>query len=84
MVFDDVRDLTIDLVEAHSWPDSASALSLIQTREAVIRGCRHGKAGSFLSISGEKSNNIVLTGNVAGDGEIETTIEVGKDAVIIK
>ena len=87
MVLDDVEELAIDGLDAYSWPDGAPVLGLVQTRGAIIRGCKHhDKAGIFIKIAGEKSHNILLIGNDLSNngGEIELATDVPKDALTVK
>lgn len=64
MVFDDVENLALDGLEAAFWPGGASTLSLVQTRDAIVRGCQpRAKDGTFLKLAGEKSRGIALVAN---------------------
>ena len=64
MVFDDVENLAVDSLDAAFWPGGAPLFSLLQVREALIRGCQpQAKDGTFLKLAGDRSRNIALIGN---------------------
>jgi len=84
LVCDDVEDLTMDSLDAAHSPGAAAILRLVQTRGALIRGCRPQAAdGAFLKLEGGASRNIVLAANdLSGVATVaETAPEVPKNAL---
>ncbi len=63
MIFDDVKDLTLDGFRTGTVAGSAPVLWLNNVAEAMIRGARAASAGVFARISGAASRGILLTGN---------------------
>ena len=87
MVFDDVENLAVDGFDASFWPGGAAMLSLMQVRDAFIRGCQpRAKEGVFLKLAGEKSRNVVLAANdLAGAGKAtDVAPDASKDALVVK
>lgn len=87
MVFDDVENLAIDGIDAAFWPGGAAALSLTQTRGAMIHGCQpRAKGGTFLKATGNRSGNIALIGNdLSSVGQpADVTPEVPRGALVVK
>ncbi len=87
IIFDDVKDLALDGLEAASLSDGAATLCLVQTQRAVIRGCPHRtNDGPLMKIAGEKSNNIFLSSITTGPENegIELGVDVPKNALIVK
>jgi hypothetical protein len=85
VVCDDVEDVTIEGLNATHSPGAAAVLRLVQTRGALIRGCRPQAAGGvFLKLEGNASRNIVLAANdLSGVARVaETAPEVPKEALI--
>lgn len=61
LVLDDVGELAIDGLDAGFSAGAAPVLSLMQTHDAIIRGCQpHAPGGTFLKLAGDTSRNIVL------------------------
>jgi hypothetical protein len=68
LALDDVEDLSIDGLDAAFWTGAAPLLSLVQTRNALIRGCQpRVKDGTFLKVTGEATRNVTLSANDFGD-----------------
>lgn len=87
MAFDDAENIAVDGLDATSWPDGAPAVSLIQARGALIRGCQpRAGAGVFLKVAGADSHDIALVGSGLGAvGEIaDVAPEVPKGALLAK
>ena len=87
MVFDDVENLAVDGFDASFWPGGAAMLSLVQVRDAFIRGCQpRAKDGVFLKLAGDKSRNIALTANDLGGAGKATDVapDASKDALVVK
>jgi hypothetical protein len=87
MVFDDVENLSIDGVDAAFSQGSAPLLSLVQVRDALIRGCQPRlKDGVFVNLAGSHSANVVLLGNdLAGVTKpAEVAPEVPQKAISIR
>ncbi|MHC4400086.1 MAG: glycoside hydrolase family 28 protein [Planctomycetota bacterium] len=61
---DDVDDVVVDGLGAQGSPDAAAMIRLINTRGALIRGCRAGGiVDLFLDVSGKTSERVMLVGN---------------------
>ena len=87
MVFDDVEKLSINGLDAAFSPGGAPMLSLIQVRDALIRGCQpRAKDGVFLKLAGDYSSNVVLLGNDLGGvaKPAELAPEAPKDGLSIR
>ena len=87
MVFDDVEKLSINGLDAAFSPGGAPMLSLIQVRDALIRGCQpRAKDGVFLKLAGDHSSNVVLLGNDLGGvaKPAELAPEAPKDGLSIR
>jgi hypothetical protein len=87
MVFDDVENLAIDALDAAFSAGAAPLLSLVQTWDAVVRGCKpRAEGGTFLKLTGDKSRNIALTGNELGGAAkaVDVAPEVPKDALSVR
>jgi len=64
MMFDDVQELSIDGLDAKSWPDAAALVRMLQVEDACIRGFTSKSAvGTFLRVEGDKTRDVVLEGN---------------------
>jgi len=64
LVFEDVEDLLIDGLKAPFAQGARALIRMTQTRGALIRGSSAPDgADPFLSLTGEKTERIVLTGN---------------------
>ena len=84
LVCDDVEELAIEGLDAVYAPGAAAILHLIQTRGALIRGCRpRASGGTFLKLEGDGSRDVVLLGNdLSQVGKIaETAPDVRPDAL---
>ena len=84
IVCEDVESLAVDGFDAACSPDGAAMLSLVQVRDAILRGSQPlAKAGTFLSLAGNTSRHVTLLGNdFSGVGRlVELAPEVPKDAV---
>lgn len=63
MIFDDVKDLTLDGFRTDTVAGSSPVLWLNNVVDAFIRGSRTASAGTFLRVSGAASGRILLAGN---------------------
>lgn len=64
MVFDDVKQLTIDGLTATATKDAQAVLRLTQVEEATIRHCKAPAAANpFLLVEGDRTRKIVLKQN---------------------
>jgi hypothetical protein len=64
LVLDDVEQLAIDGLDAGFSTGAAPVLGMMQTRDAIIRGCQpHAPGVTFLKLAGADSRNIVLIAN---------------------
>jgi hypothetical protein len=82
LVCDDVEDLVVDGLDAGFSPKAAATIRLIQTRGALIRGCRPpAGTDAFLCLEGAATRRIVLTGSDFGSAGkvVEPAAEVPGD-----
>jgi hypothetical protein len=63
MIFDDVRDLTLDAFRSDTTAGEAPVLWLNDVAGASIRGGRTAAAKAFVRVSGSGSKEIVVAGN---------------------
>ncbi len=63
MVFDDIRDLTIDGFRTETVTGSSPVLWMNNVAGALVRGARTAAASTFLRVSGTGSSGIALVGN---------------------
>jgi Pectate lyase superfamily protein len=63
LIFDDLRDLTIDGLQAGSAAGAAPVVWMNDVADAFVRGARTVAADLFLRVTGARSSGIVLTGN---------------------
>jgi hypothetical protein len=63
LIFDDVRDLTLDGFQAGTATGPAPVVWMNDVVDAFVRGARTAAAELFLRVTGGRSAGIVLTGN---------------------
>ena len=64
MVLEDVEELAIDGLDAGFSAGAAPVLSLVQARDAIIRGCQpRAQGGTFLKLAGDATRNVTLIAN---------------------
>jgi hypothetical protein len=63
MVFDDIRDLTVDGFRTDTGSGAAPLIWMNNVADALVRGARAGAARLFLRVSGADSRGIALVGN---------------------
>jgi len=63
MVFDDVKDLTIDGFRTDTVAGAAPVIWMNNVVDALVRGARTAAAKTFLRVSGAQSKAIALVGN---------------------
>lgn len=79
MVFEDAANITIEGLDSGFWPGAAPSLRFIDTRAALVRGCRPAAGTSlFLKLQGSQSERIFLTGNDFSG--VEKIAETGREA----
>jgi hypothetical protein len=77
MIFDDVKDLTIDGFRTDTVTGASPVLWLNNVADALIRGARTAVAKAFLRVSGGESKGITVMGNDLT--RVENGVEI-KDA----
>jgi hypothetical protein len=64
LVCEDVKDLTIDGLDAACLPEAAAMLRFTQVEGAIIRNCAlRGDLGTFLKLEGNATGRVVLLSN---------------------
>jgi polygalacturonase len=64
LVCDDVKDLTVDSLDAAAAPDAAAMLRFTQVEGAVVRNCALRDATrTFLKLEGDATNRVTLLSN---------------------
>jgi hypothetical protein len=84
LVCDDVEDLELSSFTAQGDLQAKSTVRLQNTRRAFIHGCRIiGDASKFVSVEGDKSDNITLDGNNIGAAKdiYETANGTGESSI---
>jgi len=67
-VLDDVDQVTIDGLQAQSWPGAAALVRMATVRNALVRGAASRSAiTTFLRVEGAGSQDIVLEENDLGN-----------------
>ena len=66
LIFDDVRDLTLDGFQAGTATGPAPVVWMHDVVEAFVHGARTAAAGVFLRVTGARSSGVVLAGNDLG------------------
>jgi len=87
IVLDDVTNVMVDGLDAQFWPGGAPMMSLVQSRDVLIRGCQwHDKKATFLQVIGDSTSRVALVANHFDGVTQPVTIssDVPKGAVSIK
>jgi len=66
LIFDDVRDLTLDGFHAGTAAGAAPVVWMHDVADAFVRGARTAAADLFLRVTGARSSGIILSGNDLG------------------
>jgi hypothetical protein len=66
LVFDDVRDLTLDGFHAGTAAGTAPVVWMHDVVDAFVRGARVAASDLFLRVTGRRSSGIILSGNDLG------------------
>lgn len=86
IICDDVKDFSLDGLRSSAITGSEPVIKLIQTRDALVRGCSAPTATKvFLEVVGSQSGLIAMVGNDLGaaDQAVQLGKEVGKNAVTL-
>jgi hypothetical protein len=66
LIFDDVRDLTLDGFHAGTAAGTAPVVWMHDVVDAFVRGARTAATDLFLRVTGARSSGIILSGNDLG------------------
>jgi hypothetical protein len=70
VVFDDVKDATVDQLDAAPPTGAAALLHLTDVEGAFVRGCRpEAGTGLFVKVEGARSKAVMIAGNDLGGAE---------------
>ncbi len=81
VMFDDVKRLTIEALEAKWAAGAGAAVRLVQVEGAEIRGCKAAAgADPFLLVEGDQTRHVVLKANDLSPAAKSTTFGAGVSA----
>jgi len=84
VICDDVNKLNIKALKATGTNNTPELIRLVNTSDAVISECRPvSDIPLFLSVSGDKSNNIVLMNNLLKNAKQNTAFKNGAKELIL-